>query len=323
MPESRTGGPLGWVDGRLVPMSEMAVPAWDLGFMQGVAVAAQLRTVHGAVWALPAHLERLAEGLYEARLKPQFTLERIGGAIMQVAALNHALLDSGDDLTIHVSVTGGDGRAASPALWEGSAAATGECRVLVSATPLDFGRWRATLDRGLELATSRVCELPAESSPRSLKSRSRMHYWLAAAEADRSFPGASPLLPGCDGMVADTGHGTVVLVGPTGRDLVLPRADQILRSVTATQLLPVLEEAGFRITRRDITPEELKRAEELLWFSTALFALPVGRLDGIRMGGWQGAAWAAVQRMLSEHLKLDPWDQARRYAERKRVPPDR
>ncbi len=55
--------PLAWLDGRCVPASEAKISVVDAGFVQGTAVAEQVRTFAGRLFHLEDHLARLQRSL--------------------------------------------------------------------------------------------------------------------------------------------------------------------------------------------------------------------------------------------------------------------
>src|SRR5437764_683991 len=57
-----------WLDGRWLPVEEAVVPVLDRGFMFGDGVYEVVRSYGGRLWALGAHLERLARSLREIEI---------------------------------------------------------------------------------------------------------------------------------------------------------------------------------------------------------------------------------------------------------------
>ena len=60
------------------PRSQLAVPVYDAGFVQGVTVAEQLRTFGGRLFRLPQHLERLQHSLEIVGVSPAQTVSQLG-----------------------------------------------------------------------------------------------------------------------------------------------------------------------------------------------------------------------------------------------------
>ncbi len=323
-------GPVAWLGDRLVPQEEACLPVWDLGLTQGIAVAEQLRTVRHELWGLEGHLDRLERGLAAAGIVPPCKRKTLVERIQLVARLNAELLRTEDDLSVFVSVSSGSSLAHSPRSWDnrwvnapsldatqaGSGhAAIASPRTVIWATPIAFWRWNVALDEGLHLVTVQVPELPEAAAPRELKSRSRMHYWLAERAANEIAPDALPLLKGTDGFIADTSIGSMALVNLAPRLVLVPLKHQALLGVTLRLMVPLFERMGFAVEAHELTESDLAAADEILWLSTPVFGLPVSRFNNQPAGaGWQGAFWSRFTSLLASDLGLDPWRQARQFA---------
>src|SRR5947208_6752075 len=90
--------PLAYLNGRYVPLSQAAVGVFDVGFLQGVTVAEQLRTFSGRLFRLDLHLARLARSLELIGVDPGIPVAEIGKIATALAEQNRALLDPTDDL---------------------------------------------------------------------------------------------------------------------------------------------------------------------------------------------------------------------------------
>ncbi len=308
--------PVAWMDDRMVPLEQLSVPAWDLGFAQGVSVCENLRTVGGRVWKLEQHQQRLELGLRIAGIRLPFSMEQLADCIGEVARENRRWLHPDDDLSIHVSVTGGDHRVAAPQAWGlGKSGKNQQPRVLIHAVPIPFARWRSAADDGLRLQPVPTMEYPDTVMPRELKSRSRMHYWLATRQAESAHAKSLPLLAGHDGAVADTATGSIAVVDAKQKTVRLVRPDQALGGTTLMALQPVIEAAGFRVLRDKIEFRELESADEVLWFSTPPILLPVTGVGEVRIGtGRPGPVFERLAQQLIRSLGMDWMAQIRKFS---------
>src|SRR2546421_5590748 len=100
--------PLAYLNGRWLPLSHAAVGIFDVGFLQGVTVAEQLRTFGGRLFRLDLHLARLARSLELIGVDPGLPLAEIGKIATALVEQNHVLLDPGDDLGATIFVTPGN-----------------------------------------------------------------------------------------------------------------------------------------------------------------------------------------------------------------------
>ena len=99
--------PLAFFNGQWIPASAAAVSVADAGFVQGTAVAEQVRTFGGKLFRLRDHLARLARSLEIIGVDPGMTLDQLAGIGEELAARNHALLAPDDDLGLSIVVTPG------------------------------------------------------------------------------------------------------------------------------------------------------------------------------------------------------------------------
>src|SRR5436190_10494425 len=99
--------PLAYLNGRYLPFSQVAISVTDGGFVQGVTVAEQLRTFGGKLFRLEQHLARLARSLAIVGIELEMPVEKLGEIARELAAKNHASLDTGDDLGLSMFVTPG------------------------------------------------------------------------------------------------------------------------------------------------------------------------------------------------------------------------
>ena len=79
-------------------------------------------------------------------------------------------------------------------------------------------------------------------------------------------------------------------------------------------LLQLSDELGIRFTQRDLTPDDVARADEVLLSSTPFCLLPVTRIDGQAIGNGQpGEVFGRLIRAWSESVGVDIIKQARRF----------
>src|SRR5437867_2755146 len=127
--------PLAYLNGRWIPLAQAAVGIFDVGFLQGVTVAEQLRTFCGKLFRLDLHLMRLARSLEIVGVDPGLSLVEIGRIATELVEQNHKLIDPADDLGATIFVTPG----MSPT-YSAVAPHQGPT-VCVHTQPLSFGAW--------------------------------------------------------------------------------------------------------------------------------------------------------------------------------------
>src|SRR5438067_7824751 len=206
MPDApRTPEPLAYLNGRYLPLSQAAVAIFDVGFLQGVTVAEQLRTFAGRLFRLDLHLARLARSLELIGVDPGLPLAEIGNIATALVEQNRVLLDPSDDLAATIFVTPGN----SPT-YAAVAPASGPT-VCVHTQPLTFGAWAKKYETGDSLVVTDIRHVPRECWPPELKCRSRMHFFLADKKARETQRGARALLLDERGCVTEASTANIVV----------------------------------------------------------------------------------------------------------------
>jgi len=302
--------PLAYLNGRWLPVSQAAVSVYDAGFLQGVAVAEQLRTFGGRLFRLDLHLDRLARSLAILGVDAGVRREDLAQIAGELAAQNHKLLDPADDLGLTMFVTPGPN--AAFAALAGHPGPT----VCIHTQPLPFGTWADKYETGDPLVVTEVMQVPARCWPTELKCRSRMHYYLADKQAREREPGARALLLDERGCVTEASTANVLAYfGDEG--LVSPPRENILPGVTVAVIEVLAGKLGIPFSHRGLRVEDVAGADELLLCSTSPCVWSVVRLNGRPIGdGRPGPMSKRLREAWNQMVGLDIEAQARRFAGR-------
>lgn len=309
---SAPAGPqlLAYLDGQFVPLRDAAVSVLDGGFVQGTTVAEQLRTFHGRLFELSAHLARLARSLAILGLTSPLPLEEISRITTELAAQNARLLEADDDQNVTIFITPG------PYPAYADVAARRGPTLGIHTQPLPFSQWAEKYETGQRLVISDVRQVPAACWPPELKCRSRMHYYLADREARQRDPQARALLLNERGLVTEASTANV-MVFRRDEGLVSPRKEDILPGVTLAVVAGLAQRLGLPWVERDVTVADVATADEVLLCSTSPCVLPVTAVDGWPIGGGvPGPVWRQLISAFSEQVGLDIVAQARQRAAR-------
>jgi branched-subunit amino acid aminotransferase/4-amino-4-deoxychorismate lyase len=304
--------PQAYLNGRFLPASMALVSPVDTGFVQGAAVAEQLRTFAGKVFHLEDHLARLEQSLRIVDVDPRMDRRELAAVAGELVARNHARLEPGDDLGLSMFVTPGPYPAYSD---------PGEARptVCLHTYPLPFRLWAEKYRTGQALVTTPIEQVPAECWPPALKCRSRMHYYLADRQAGRAEPGARALLLDRRGMVTEASTANL-LIHTAAEGLVGPPPEIVLQGISLAVVRQLAGALGIPMVHRDLRPEEVARADEVILTSTPFCVLPATRLNGSPVGkGVPGPLFGRLLAAWSEEVGVDIAEQARRLASRGRA----
>jgi branched-subunit amino acid aminotransferase/4-amino-4-deoxychorismate lyase len=297
--------PQAYLDGRMVPLSEAAVPVSDMGLMLGASVTEQLRTFSGQLYHLNDHLERLWQSLEVVGIDPGLTPAEMADIAQQLVATNYRLIDPESDLGLCLFVTPGP----SPMLAGGQ---SGKARVCLHTYQLPFALWADKYATGQALMVTDVRQVPSQCWPARLKCRSRMHYFLADRSAAATDPGARALLLDADGHVLEATTANLIIFHKN-QGLVVPPHEQVLPGISLAVLLELAARLDLAHSERNLTPDDVARADEVMLSSTPFCLLPVTRFNKVSIGtGRPGPVFQQLIDAWSAAVGLDIVGQATR-----------
>jgi len=301
--------PIAYLNGCYLPADEAVIAVTDAGFVQGVAVAEQLRTFGGELFRLDAHLDRLEQSLRIVGVELGMSRAELQQVALRLVAENHRLLAADDDLGLSIVVTPG----AYPAYCGGE---SGKPTVCLHTYPLPFRLWAEKYRRGQAVRISTVQQVPPQCWPPALKCRSRMHYYLADRQAAAAEPGSRAVLLDADGFVTEASTANILLYR-AGKGLLSPPLGKILRGVSLMATVELAEKLSIRTTYCDLTVDDVAAADEVFLTSTPVGILPVTQLNGRPIGG--GEPGPVYRQLLAGWNRLAGFDiaqQARRFSRR-------
>ena len=286
---------IAWQNEQTVATRDVSLSITDPGFLFGVTVAERLRTFSGRIFRLAEHMQRLQQCLQIVGVSIDF--EKLDAAIREVAEHNARLLPEGSDLGITAFVT--PGRHGNPTQ-------------VVHTTPLPFSDFFRQYTYGQPLHISSVHQVPASCWPAELKCRSRMHYYLADQEVRAAHPDSRALLLDTDGMISEASTASVLLYREE-EGLVSPPVGKVLQSVSADFLRGLAADRQIPCVHRDIHPDELTAADEILLTSTSPCVHPVTMLNDQPVGtGRPGPVFQQLLADWSDRVGLNIQKQAER-----------
>lgn len=302
--------PVAYLNGQFLPLSQVAISPADVGFVQGVTVAEQLRTFGGRLFQLEKHLARLQRSLEIVGIDPGLTLAEIGVNACELVYVNHRHVDPGDDLGLTIFITPG------PYLtYLGQVSRSGPT-IGMHTYQLPFHLWNEKYERGESLVVTDIRQVPSDCWPTELKCRSRMHYYLADMRARQIDPAARALMIDHEGFVTEATTANL-LIYERDRGLVSPPKEKILPGVSMSVLEQLAGDLGISVSQRDLRVEDVAAADEVLLCSTSPCVWPVTRLNGKPIAsGTRGPIATKLLQAWSERVGVDIEAQSHRFATR-------
>lgn len=276
------------LDGAILPEEETRIPVLDRGFLFGDSVYEVFKTAGEVPFAWPEHLARLRASAAAIRLELDLDDAEIARRIAAtVDAAAHG------DSYVRIVVTRGTGSAPNIAL----AHAPGPPRWVVIVRPVPAVRNEP----------SRLAIVPRLRNDRraldpATKSGNYLNNVLALAEA-QAMGATDCIMTNADGQVTEAS--TANLFARIDGVWCTPPLDAgLLAGVTRGLLLAFLATTGAAAEERFLTPDDLRRADELFLSSTLRDISPVTHLDGRELhGGGPGPDTAELAQRFENHCR--------------------
>lgn len=282
--------PVAFRNGDLVPLRELAVPAWDIGLINGVCVAEQVRTFAGRPFLLERHYHRWLCGLNLLGMKVPCDLQTLSLRLGELIARNRVLMPQGTEQGVCFFATPGDHLPFCPSNWadetialdsplgRDAAGSSSTVRFYAHTYPLNSEAWHDSYLNGVRLTTTTVQEVPEGCWPGNVKIRSRLHYYLAQRQAEQIDPGTFPLLLNHHQQVSDSSIASIVGY-QAGFGLVVRPSAERFRSISVDFLVEIARELGFPVEEAEFSMEDIYRFDELFLVSTPWCIFPVAQVN--------------------------------------------
>ena len=242
-----------YLSGRWLAHDSMQIGVNDVGFRQGVTAVERLRTYHGRLFALDEHLVRWQRSVTQLSIAGLPSELAIRAIIEDLLARNSVLLRSEGDVGLTMFATPGELGGDGPTLG-------------LHLNRLNHAVHQRRREQGQPLVVTSVRQPDPDCWPRSIKVRSRVHYYRADAIARAVDENAVGILLDNDGSVTETSIANLAIV-QAGR-IVSPPADRVLPGITQSVVESIAAAAAIPWSNRAITVAELQQAEEVLLMGT-------------------------------------------------------
>lgn len=292
--------PMAWVNGQQIPLSQAAVPAWDLGVVAGATISEMARTYRQIPFRLDRHLDRLFNSCQTLSFPISWSNNELADAAQELVRVNSESLADIDDLGIVWFTTAGVNPSyAAPDI--DSAPTT-----CVHTFRISFDRWQNDIRDGVALTIPTQHQLPPESFPTAHKTRNRLHWWLADQDANKQRPGARALLTTHDGRITETSAACFFAV----RDgTVMTPKDGVLQSTTRDVVREICDRLGIRFRLADLNRNDVDACDEIFLSSTPCGLLPVGSVDDHTFPARNGPILAQIQAEWTRVTGVDTFEQ--------------
>ena len=291
-----------YINGEILPESEVKIPFRDRGFTAGDTVYDTARTFSKKIFKLQEHLDRLYNSLKYMRIDPGLSKEQMRDLTMQVLEANLSLLGETDDYWVSQQVTRG------VPTDEGL-----KPTVLIDCAPLPFEARANYYRDGIPVIVPSVRRTPPEAMSPRAKVHNYINLQLAEMEVKAQNPNAWPVLLDMNGNLAE-GPGSNFFIVKDGA-LITPREQYILSGLSRKTAIELALELGVEVHEVDIDLYDAYTADEAFVTSTSFCICPVSSVNGNDIA--DGAVPGQVtSRLMNAYSGLVGMDFVQQYLER-------
>jgi len=289
MSNSNLGRPDPWVyqNGKWIPQSEARIQLNDAGFVQGATITDMIRTFGGKPFLSDEHVGRFHLGCLRSgiQLPKGTTPQSLNQIIEEILKKNQPLYGPKEEFAVVLLATPGP---VGFYLGEPGGFGEGEPSLIVHTFPIPRKRYVSWFEEGAKLRLVETRQVPGVCVPEGLKTRSRMHWWLAERQARAQEPGSLALMQHIDGQITETAPANVLFI----KDGICksPPMAHILPGVTLGRVKRMILQLGIEYKEEPIYPAEAMEADEILLAGTIFGVAGVCSLDGNRMQ-WPGPVY--------------------------------
>lgn len=241
-------GQIGWI-----PYRQLALPVGDLGFRQGVTAVERLRTYAGQPFRLSEHLARFENTLRLIHITGVPPSHELSDLIAELLARNASLLVSHGDVGITLWATPGSRFRDRPTL-------------ALYINTLDHAAAALRQNHGQSVVLTDIVQPATQSWSRHAKVRSRMHYYLADAQAQSLVPGATGVLQDSDGSWTESSVANIALLSKN--EIIFAPAAQVLQGITQAHVRVLAHRQTLTTREAVITTPMIASADAMLLMGT-------------------------------------------------------
>jgi len=286
---------LAYKNGNWAPLSEISWSVTDLGTTHGAMLVERLRTIGGRLHDVAEHLTRLADGAEQLGISWPPNGESLSQLCDELVDRNQALLEQESDLGIVLLLSPGD-----PGV---DRALTSTSTLMGHVVPLPFVQLAHWYEHGANLHFASTRNVPAECWSPSIKTRSRLQYFLADRNLGRNgstiagqaasqgtqgnrLPGSIAVLLSTRNFVTETSISNLLLIDKN-RVMRSPPLEDILHGVSLKTVCEIASSMNLPVEFSDIQPDDFYTASEVLMTGTTGCLWSAVTIEGHPIGNGQ------------------------------------
>jgi branched-chain amino acid aminotransferase len=293
-----------YLNGKILPESEVRISFRDRGYKYGDAVFDMTRTFDRTVFRLKEHIDRFYRSLAYVRIDPGMSPTEMMRTSEEVLERNLHLLEPGGDYWLGQRVSRGIDPVPGEEGWE-----TGPT-VVVECTPLPFKARARYYRDGIDIVvppTRRIA--PEMLSPRA-KTHNYLNMIIGEHEAKAINPEAWAVLLDHNGNLAE-GIGSNIFIVREGV-VYTPQERYVLPGISRLTTIELAAEAGIKLVEADIDLFDAYVADEAFVTSTSFCICPIRSINGHTMAD-KSIPGPVTKRLMDAYVKLVRFDWVKQY----------
>ena len=278
--------PMVYLNGQFIAQDQAFVSVTDRGFIFGDGVYELIPVYGGRPFRLDQHLERLERSLQGIRLPNPLTAAQWSDMMHQLIELN---ADDGDQ-SIYLQITRG------PAQRDHAFPTPAAPTVFATISPL-----KPVADALLQQGASAITLDDIRWLHCHIKAISLLPNILLRQQAVDVDAQEAILIR--DGKITE-GAASNVFIVKDGTLKTPPKTQFLLPGITRDLVLELARDSDLACEEAQITPEELRQADEIWLSSSTKEVLPVTRLNNQPVGNGQpGACWGRMRKLYQAYKR--------------------
>lgn len=280
-----------YVNGSYGPLSDAAVSVEDRGFQFADGVYEVWSVFDGRMADYDGHMNRLARSLTELRIDIPMTREALTVVLRETIRRNRVR-----DGIVYLQVTRGAARRDHPFPGPGTPPS-----VVVTSRSVDQSRAEAMARRGVAVITQpdirwgrcdikTVGLLPNVLAKQAAREQGAYEAWLVDEM----------------GLVTEGSSTNAWIIDRDGKLRTRDTQANILRGVTRSAILDLLQHEGLELEERPFSVEDARQAREAFFTAAGAFVMPAVSIDGVKIGdGKPGAVTSRLRRLYIERARAE------------------
>lgn len=302
---------IAYLNGAFLPLSQVKLNINDAGFVWGATVTDLCRTFRHQLFRLDAHLLRFRQSCELARIPQPKTDDELAFIAQELVRHNCRLIEPQQDLILVMFATPGE---IGYYLGQPGAAGDGPPTLCMHTFPVPFQRYAPLIREGARLVVPESIQQTSDLHlPRSIKHRSRLHWWMGQHEVHQKDPTAAALLlddfgmgPGYGDYVTETAAANFLLV--RDNQVVSPLRERVLGGISLMVVQELCRDLGIGFEEMPILEQDCDRADEAVLCSTPFCLAPVSSINGKPIP-WPGPVFQQLIAAWNRKVGLDIWGQ--------------